>query len=123
MRNVFKGIDLEAMEDEAMVDDTQQGEWQATTEDSHSPEAPSVGEWRECVDTDPTYLEIAAYCAFRAALWKYISGMWAGHMVRPRLSEDIQRVLDKLEDDKNAYPLATHNRAERFPKICFIITS
>ena len=70
------------MADEAMEDDTQQGDWQAATEDSHSPEEPSVGEWRECVDTDPEYLEIAAYCACRAALHKYIQGTWLGDVGR-----------------------------------------
>jgi hypothetical protein len=95
------------MADESMADDTQQGEWQATTEDSHSPEEPAVGEWRECVDTDPEYLEIAAYCAFRAALRKYIMGTWIGDMGRfGRLPDDVKRVLEKLEEDKDAYAFA-----------------
>ena len=33
-------------------------------------------------------------------------GTWAGDVIRPRLPEDIKNVLDKLDDDKNAYPLA-----------------
>ena len=89
-----------------MADDTQQGEWQAATEDCPSPEQPSVGEWRECADTDPTYLELAAYSAFRAALYNYMEMMWAGDVIRPRLPKNIKDVLDKLDDDKNAYPLA-----------------
>ncbi len=87
-----------------MADDTQQEEWQAATEDSHSPEEPAVGKWRECVDTDPRYLEIAAYCAFRAALHKYIQGTWLGNVGRfGRLPEDVQNTLDELEDNKDAY--------------------
>jgi hypothetical protein len=95
------------MADEAMADDTQQEEWQATTEDSHSPEEPAVGGWRECVDTDPEYLEIAAYCEFRAALHKYIQGTWLGNVGRfGRLPDDVKRVLEKLEEDKDAYAFA-----------------
>ena len=92
------------MADAAMEDDETQGEWQATTEDCDSPEEPTVGEWRRCVDTDPTYLGIAAYCAFRAALHKYIMGTWCGHVMGPRLPEDVKIVLNKLEEDKDAYP-------------------
>ena len=88
----------------AAMEQETQGEWQATTEDSHSPEEPAVGKWRECVATDSEYLEIAAYCAFRAALHKYIQGTWLGNVGRfGRLPEHVQNTLNELEDNKDAY--------------------
>ncbi len=87
-----------------MADDTKQGDWQGTTEDSHSPDLPGVGEWRVCVTTDPIYIEIAAYCAFRQALSKYILGTWAGDVLRPRLPQLVKDVLDWLDNEKDACP-------------------
>jgi hypothetical protein len=81
-----------------------QGEWQGTTDVSHSPELPGVGEWHVCVATDPIYIEIAAYCAFRRALGKYIMGTWAGNVVGPRLTQPVTDALDWLDDEKDAYP-------------------
>ncbi len=89
-----------------MADDTKQGDWQATTEDSHAPDEPGVGAWRECEATDPTYLELASYSAFRNALCKYIDATWFGNVTGPRLPEDVQQVLCDMEENKDAYPTA-----------------